>query len=241
MYEFFFKSSINDTLDFTGELRRIRCEGRTAGGERCKINVSIGLPYCPHHQKSEALVQIMDSPGRGKGLYAFSPEKDASDSTIVFKTGVQVLPHYDAEVITHDELVRRYAEGDTYNAPYALAFEYERVVGEDGSITLRPLTYLDAACHRGLASIMNHAKTRNELFPSLPDYRYANCRFKARGNWYKPSRISICATRDIMHGEELLIDYGGEAKGLDVDPYYDDSSLYTNPGDIVTGTRVKRN
>jgi SET domain len=218
-YEFFFKSTRYASPNFSRQLESMQCEGRAADGNRCKQLVTIGLPYCQSHQLSEAHVKIMNSPGKGQGLYAFSSCANATKDTIVFQKGDRVMETYMGEVIAHDELMRRYGDGDTYNAPYTIAFHKH------------PATYIDAACKRGLASIVNHARGLKGCM--IEGYQYANCIYRINGDHDTPDCVYIGAARDIYHGEELLVDYGGDATAMDVD----DTPLYSNPSDIVTGTR----
>lgn len=133
-------------LAFSCKLSCVRCEGETARGTRCKRQVCIGTPYCNAHLKKKMHLTIADSEiaGAGKGLFAYDPD-DPDGNDIVFRPG-DVIVQYDGEMITNDELERRYGD---YTAPYGIQEKYGVLYTEDG------------ACRRGAGTLANHKTQAN--------------------------------------------------------------------------------
>lgn len=163
---------------FSCKLQCVRCEGQTARGARCKRQVCIGTPYCSAHLKKQMHVTIADSniPGAGKGLFAYDPD-DPDGNEIVFKPG-DVIVQYDGDMLTGDELQRRYGE---YTAPYGIQERYGVLYTEDG------------ACRRGAGTLANHKP-----------FSQANAKLSF-GTGRK--RFQLIAKSNIRNGREIYVSY----------------------------------
>jgi hypothetical protein len=193
--------------EFACRLKTRRCLGaRKSDGKRCSLQVTIGLPYCWRHMRSALGVRVANSriAGAGKGLFA------ARD----FPRWELIAP-YDGEVISRAQLDARYP-GDVTGA-YALKYSG------------RPPQFIDAACARSAASIINapvggaHGAnvaflTTRQWGTRVPKARRAELEREALAAHKKLApgdapprwRIWVVALRDIANGEELLADYGAE-------------------------------
>ncbi|KAG5191272.1 hypothetical protein JKP88DRAFT_251604 [Tribonema minus] len=132
----------------------------------------------------------------------------------------------------------RYGAGDTYNSVYAIGFHRE-VNSQGDEITS---SSIDAACKRGIASLINHGKSVHPRDQPEVGVQYANCywRKKPDAKTLTPTRIFVEAKRDIKHGQELRIDYGGKQSYKILAADYDDTDLYSNPPNIRTCTEYVR-
>ncbi len=160
---------VNKKVFFQCFLKCSQCKAKTHAGHRCSRNVCIGLPYCSQHLKSHMDLNIGKShiPNANKGIFAYNPNK-----TIVFKKG-DIVCEYSGEVLSTSALLQRYGPR---TAPYT--FELEKNA------------YIDSACERCVASIINHSK-------------------KSNVDWdIKQGKVYLRAKKNIKHGTELYVDYG---------------------------------
>jgi hypothetical protein len=201
---FRFKTEYHDRInDIEGETAEFRCYLESAQCRantitqraRCQNNAVVGLPYCYHHAKIHLNLVIKPSTNMnrdGKGVYAHSVEPRAQRE-VVFREG-DVICHFYGQIRTRDDMNRRYGDVEQLTAPYAIQITQNR--------------FIDAACKRSMASMINHA----------PPSR-ANVRFKLqRGPHGRVTQIAIVALRNILHGTELLIDYGYAQRGFRAQP-----------------------
>jgi SET domain-containing protein len=142
----------------------------------CTTTLNVGAPYCAAHLQRVWGLRIDTSAIADAGLGVFACTRE-SDDAVVIPEGAVVCT-YVGEVITLRELDKRY--GDT-TAPYALD------VGMGMAI--------DAACHRGVGSMINHSSERpnTEFVVDVGD-----------------RAVDVVATRDIRNGEEILVNYGAD-------------------------------
>lgn len=161
-------------VHFDCHLASEQCTANSKTGAQCRNRVVIGLPFCHVHSKQNLHLRIQDSEihGAGKGVFAFSP----NGAGRVFTRG-QVICDYVGEVITQEELDDRYGDTDRTVAPYAIRVSAGR--------------YIDGACRRGIAGVINHSADPNVTF-----YRHQN-------------RIRVRAVKNINHGTELKVRYRG--------------------------------
>lgn len=159
---------------FQCKLDSKRCTATNSKGGRCRNSVVIGLPYCHVHTKQQLHLSIQDSEihGAGKGVYAYSP---TGAGRVFYKN--KVICDYEGEILTSQDIDDRYG-GEDAVAPYAIMLSADR--------------FLDAACRRGIAGVINHSETPNVKF-----YFY-------RGS------IRVKALKNINHGTELKLHYGPE-------------------------------
>jgi hypothetical protein len=167
----------NDPL-FSCSLKCVRCQGGTRG-RQCKRTVCIGLPVCWQHARTYYNIRIKDSniQGAGKGVFVDRPR--TAQGVLVFKKKDKICPYY-GDVLNEDE----------YNARARNPIYTLRLRGGENPL------YEDAACERGIGSIINHTTTRN-----------SNVRFSIGNN---PKKGWIVATKNIYNGDELLVNYGSD-------------------------------
>ncbi len=172
---------------------------------QCEAKVCIGLPYCWRHLRRDMklYVGVSNIPDAGKGVFAYPPvrraddddenifgdESDESDSeaerVVIFPRGT-LISLYDGELITKEEVDRRYSESEEAVAPYVYK------IGK---------MYIDAACRRGIGGMLNFIPyKRGEANPNNVKARVINKNNKQTAGLY--------ALRDIYNGEELYLDYG---------------------------------
>lgn len=171
-----FESKLEGETIFACMMTCQPCEGRNRDGSICKKTTCIGLDLCWIHLLREKKVRIKESliPNAGKGLFAL--DEKAGENAIVFKEN-QSITAYGGEVLTHDVLNQRYGDG---NASYAIS---------------RGKYVEDAACKRGVGSLINHA--------SLQKKPNARLSFNTR-----TKRFVIVANKNIRNGSEILVSYG---------------------------------
>ncbi len=99
---------------------------------------------------------------------------------IVFKNGDYII-EYTGEILSPDQLYKRYGPN---TAPYTMATDDENV-------------FIDSACVRTMGALINGSYGAA--------YGKANTSFVVEGK-----RVFIRADRNIVHGEELFIDYGSD-------------------------------
>lgn len=168
-------------ITFQCNLKCTRCKGLTprdgsSKQQQCTRTSCIGTPYCAEHMRSALNLCIRPSTIPGAGMGVFVCKSERSRAEFVFRKG-RVVCDYGGEVVSEEELTRRYGD---LTAPYGLAGD------TDGY-------YEDAACLRGIGSMINHnAENTNVKY-------HHDLRSK---------KMVIVATQNIRDGEELFIDYG---------------------------------
>lgn len=161
------------------------CRYRFPDGRRCKRKVCQGLPYCWSHTQTVLHLRYQKSSIEGiKGLYVWDK---AAGAAPVFKKGQRIV-HYVGERVSAAELDRRYDyDGHNNTAPYAIK-------------------KLDAACLRGVASLINSPYGSGKR---------SNVLFKDEGEG-----VVVVAKKNLYHGDELFVHYGSDywrgVKNLDV-------------------------
>jgi len=167
---------------FECSLKTEQCASRrTKSGERCRLKVIIGEPYCHHHLKKEKKVIIRNSQ-HGKGLFCWDPNEEGS----VFRRG-EIIARFSGEIIDIEEFEKRYNRDDMpdITAPYAFENDHAR----------EPYV-IDGGCQRHFTQLANTAdvgELNNAAFKVHPTNR---------------NRINLVATRSIYHNQEILATYG---------------------------------
>lgn len=175
-----FTYTVDNDVQFTCELASRQCSSHVKSGARCKRRCVIGLPCCWSHLSSDHKLKIKKSliPNTNmSGLFAWEPKAQGQP---VFRKGDTIIT-YTGETLTKDQLDGRY---DEFTSPYGVQISANR--------------YIDAACHRGVAALINSGKS-----PST------NCAFSL---YAREQIMNIKATKNIAHGSELLISYGNTYK-----------------------------
>ena len=134
----FYEHVENRQPTFSCALESERCHSQTKIGARCSRKCVIGTPYCWSHLLSNHHLRLLPStvPNAGKGVFVLNKQRPLGE--IIIRNGDVVCP-YGGELIDETTLNRRY--GDK-TAPYALQLSQNR--------------YRDAACARGIGSMINH-------------------------------------------------------------------------------------
>lgn len=177
----------NGRKRFECNLQCHQCGAQTTSGRACTRRACIGVDLCWMHLLRYNHLRIAPSTiqGAGKGLFAMDP--DAADNAVVFRPGDRIIT-YVGDFIGVRELTRRYGdEDDDYTAPYAIQYTKNR-------------EFIDAACHRGVGSIINHAPQ-----DTAPNAKFGNPNYRTR-------TITILATKYIHNGEEIFVSYGKKYK-----------------------------
>ena len=174
---------VERTAEFRCYLKSRQCEMETERDVRCRNSVIFGLPYCYVHMINSFSIVIRDSPHSvhsGKGVFAWDPKLQREEGR-VFPPNY-VIVKFEGEVLTREEMEERYSDLDQVSMPYAIQISAHR--------------FIDAACHRGIASMINPPPGRQQ-----PNVRFSVSR-------RNPNHIRIVAIRNIRHGEELYVDHG---------------------------------
>lgn len=166
-----------------------RCTALCKDGVRCRRHVIIGQDLCHTHLRYQRhlLIKTSTIPGAGRGLFAC--DLKAVDG-IVFRPGDK-LGKYIGERLTLAQLHERYGVDAT--PPYALEISKS---GADGNGI-----YLDPALDRGFLSIANAKTVATQC----------NARFMNPNNQHE---VSIVATKNIRHGDEVFLHYGPHTKDI---------------------------
>ena len=160
----------NGEQEYHCNLQCMRCEGLKRDGSQCTRTTCKHLPMCYQHIGELGLrVATSTIPNAGLGLFA----------TRNFNTN-EILAPYFGELLTHQQLERRYGYGRDGVAVYSAN------TGTNGLV-------IDAACRRSLASYIN---SRVRGHPT-------NCRFVNS----TATTINVRANRRIVAGEEFILDY----------------------------------
>lgn len=187
----------NGEQEFHCNLQCMRCEGLKRDGSQCTRTTCKHLPMCYQHIGELGLrVGTSNIPNAGLGLFA----------TRNFGINELIAPYF-GELLTYQQLERRYGYGDDGVAVYA-ANKSKNVRNQHKSLVI------DAACRRSLASYINSKVTGvrggRRGHPT-------NCRFVNS----TPTTINVRATRNIRAGEEFILDYKANyfRAGPGVKPY----------------------
>lgn len=184
----------NLRLRFRCNLQCERCEARNAStGQRCSRKVCTGLSepinFCFQHRQRAQITKQQKQSGENPNMYGLGVKVKASAvagagqgvfATQDFKKNKKINI-YVGENLDRDVLDARYGEGAT-PSPYAM----------EGA---GDVEYIDAACRRGLASIINATKGTG---------KQANVRFGVDAN----NNVAVYTRRRIKKGDELLVSYG---------------------------------
>lgn len=181
-------------VKFECDLQCERCSALRLDGIPCKRNVCVGLPFC--YQHSEKILGVFVGKSRViPGTLGLFAAKD-------FEKKDMVAP-YGGEVISEEEVARRYGEGDLSLGPYLLF-------------------NVDAACKRSIASSSNGAfgiVPESAKNVTLERTAHKHGTLKGRGDKYQNLKITTdnlgikywsVASRRIGKGEEIVADYGGK-------------------------------
>lgn len=181
---------VEELHEFRCYLESKQCEARSRYDARCRNTVIMGLPYCHAHAKIIYQVHISNSDyvGRDKrGLFAYAPK---AENEIVFRRG-DVLFTFKGQVRSGAQMARRYGDLDQVIPPYAIKISADR--------------YIDAACERSIASMINHAPVRDSNVVLGKKRRGGAFRTRPR----QPIQdIEVIANKTIYHGDEILTNYG---------------------------------
>ena len=168
-----FTFKVNNSPKFLCDLKSEQCLDTKKTGARCKCRAIIGYQYCHSHLMYKHKLKVKDStiPGSGKGLFACDPMTERNE--IIFRPKDRIVI-YGGEPLDQKELSKRYGE---HTAPYALKTGRDR--------------FLDGACRRGVGSLANTRRNRN------------NAAFSSK---------YLKATKNIRNGQEIFASYGRSYK-----------------------------
>lgn len=167
------------TREFACSLYCGPCRAQTNYNRPCRNRVCVGLTRCWRHRARDDRIRIRRSKIPGAGKGVFA-EIDRNDpDAIVFKSGAEIGRYY-GEKITLAEATRRYGGG---REPYVLQPTNNSQI-------------IDAACRRGVWSMANGGANKDD----------SNARFSKR--YCSDGGLKIFATKDIMGGEEIIVNYG---------------------------------
>ena len=182
-YRFEFRDDNEDHL-FSCILQQKQCIGHLQNNpalRRCKRKSVLGSPMCFQHLESLKHLKIKPSLIPNGGKGLFAFTKTALGNAIIFKKGENII-EYQGEILSRPQLENRY--GDK-TAPYGAE--------------LKEGVYIDAAGYRSIGAFANA--------PNVA--RQANAKLITVYNT-TPQQIKIKAIRNILNGQEILIDYGKE-------------------------------
>lgn len=172
---------------------------------KCNATFYIGAPFCRKHLKGITLLEIKKSNKAGYGVFATSsisspismiqlPSPSSSPLTspkkrkkCIFKRGEFIVSYY-GEILNEDQINERY--GINTIAPYAIKIDDEH--------------YVDGACFRGVASMINDYRNLNQT----ENYNYPNVEYAVDETMdINLFNCHVFAITDIYQGDELLADY----------------------------------
>lgn len=166
---------------FSCQLRSSKCRGIKEDGSPCTRKSCIGIEYCWQHLASQGRLRIAPStiPGSGRGLFAWLTANNRAKSH-----RSDVVFKKGATILPYSgervtEKTLQARYGDK-TAPYG--------VGNDG-------IYIDAACQRSAAAMANGSDKNHRANAMLVLHKGAGI-------------ITLKATNDIRHGEEIFCNYG---------------------------------
>lgn len=167
-------------------LRHRRCEYNDKG-PRCRRELILGLPHCWQHLRIKNHLSVQDIPGKGKGVIAYWPHHGG----YVFRPNDKICTYY-GDLLSDEERDGRYhREG---NSPYGFLPGRTPPINDDN--LYNSLTSVDGSCVRWIGSLIN---------APYPHER-SNAKF---GSYNRDSnQLNIICTRNIYHGDEILLTYG---------------------------------
>ena len=192
MYTF----SFNGNPAWTCPLVCARCTHANRSGRQCKNRSCFGTPFCWTHNKAEYGVQIKKSreADAGKGLFATKP----------FGASEWVCPLGGKQ--TSKYCIDLWYRGHGTTAPYV---ECDTSTGR--KVGARQRVCYDAACERGIGSMINTKAIPGTLGPKIAPKSQHNCVAEAR----LPSEggdgsIWMKTFKKVGAGEELFLFYGND-------------------------------
>jgi hypothetical protein len=184
-YEFVYKIDNTDHV-FRCDIPGGQCEAQKKNGRgQCGRVSVIGTPYCYSHLLSEKKLRIKPSLNRaaGKGLFA---QTKGDPNAVVFKNNATIID-YTGDTIDLATLNARYnVEGtNRLTAPYAFEIKKDE-------------SYVDSACKRGVASLVNHKPISK-----------ANAKFvKTKDDNGVFNGVKLVAKKNIRNNKEIYASYG---------------------------------
>lgn len=189
-----FTFTIDNEHVFRCPLKSFQCREDTADGYRCQNSTVIGTHYCWRHLQKNHHLRILPSKvpevrrEGGKGLFALSTQH--KDNAVLFKAS-DVIFEYEGDIISQQELDRRYRDK---TAPYAGDLGDEKI---------------DSACHRGVASLINHRPWKVSSEEADRGLKPSNAKWQLkRAYGDHPARLFVIAKKIIRNGEEISLSYG---------------------------------
>lgn len=170
----------DEETKFECNLESKQCLANTKNNTRCKRKCVIGFEYCYSHLLSVKNLRIKPAEF-GKGLFA-QKRRGTEENEILFRKGAIII-EYKGELVDQEELFNRYGEN---TAPYGMRINKN--------------TMLDAACERGVGSLVNHSA------------RKANATFIEMRTQGKITGVKIVANKNIRNNVEILVNYGRSYK-----------------------------
>ena len=203
-YFHFRRTDNHPEVHFDGKLKSVPCKGKTKKGASCKRHSVIGTPYCREHLRKilKLAIRKSDIPNAGNGLFAEEAGKlklDANGSPhIVFHAG-DIITEYDVQRINKAEVDKRYGVDDLATGPYVVRVPiYGTRTVKRGRRRVEEQyrtgwSYLDGGTERGVGSLANQAMVKADNNAEL-----------------KNENGALEATKDIVQGQEIFVDYGDE-------------------------------
>jgi hypothetical protein len=192
-----------DRPEFQCDLKCEQCPAMTRKGVRCANRTCFGVPLCWRHTRRDLRLRIDQStiPHAGRGVFAHAG--DNVGGGYVFFPGDVIIERYVGEVINRATVDNRYGAGGL--AAYGLQLdssssEYSDDDDDDDDNDDAYSLYVDAACRRGLASMVNAPRSGKS--------RDANAQFVTDAA--DPTKISLVATKRIRHNAEITVHYGND-------------------------------
>jgi hypothetical protein len=183
---------------FEAPLVHHRCRAHDVNGARCERQTSLGLDYCWQHLQLQHL-KIKKEKNYGLGVIAENPRR--GKAALLFKKNQPII-EYNGSPISPETLKHRYGG---FTAPYALAgFESQVYDPKTKRVRKVKLKAQDAATHRGIGAMLNHAKGKkaNAFFGPIP------ARTQPTHTKQTKYVVGVIADRDIHNHEFLHVDYG---------------------------------
>lgn len=172
-FHYTFLNENEEEQKFACNLRCNFCTATTRSGRRCRNRTCMHLPFCYLHLAENSGIEVRKSNIENAGMGVFALRD--------FKPN-EVVCEYLGEIIDDKKLTTRYGET---TAPYAISVTENKII--------------DAACQRGIGSVINGSTT----------FKRSNVRFVAyRGKIN--IRVRKSPIRGLKQGEELLVYYGND-------------------------------
>ena len=208
--------------EFKGNLKVQQCEGISGRGahkgERCNVQVRANLPYCTSHLRSEVGFEAKESQILDGGIGLF---------TTIKRDSGQFLCEYKGEFLTFAQLDERYGKDDI--APYAISFNQEKGGGYNAVKGV-----IDAALERYYPALINDARGNSKFKNNCEVVEHAPTGAGL------PS-LNIYATKTILAGQELFLNYGDEYWSKESGKYKNQANILDESPVIVTDSaRIRR-